>query len=292
MMTNARMGHVRASGAAFLPERRGGCAFLQDKRSKSFAQRFPRFYPPFILSRPPSSSLCSTLAMESGLDLTTETVQTSQGGVNEVKDEIPQIPQIPQLKHVTVRFIGTGISFGTGASSSSSSSSFTHARAMAIVAAEFMEEKEDEPVGLMWLDGLRHPKIGTLGLPRSTVHPQPPLTGKRLRAWMQQEPWNKEYTCARDFWQWFESSNILAPVQGVCDMRDLELFGGDYGVLGDTGPLPRKYTSEGGAAPNSSSSRSVVGGKKWIAELHDTAAGTTLPASTEDNDSSLYQVCL
>ena len=147
--------------------------------------------------------------------------------------ELPVAQQDPVVK---VRFFGTHIDRGGALAVSIS---------LATVPVEFMERKKDNSVELMWLDGLRHPKIGTLCLPINKTHVmQPPYTGKRLRIWQQQDPWNRDHVCSRDFWHWFEANNVYySGAQDSCDLHDLVLYGGDYAALGDTGPLRNLNTT-------------------------------------------------
>jgi len=107
--------------------------------------------------------------------------------------------------------------------------------ATAVVSAKFMKKKVVN-VQQLWLDGKRHPKIGTLTLLPSesgSVYPIIPST-KKMREWQQEDPWNKQDVSAQEFWRWFEAT------ERARDMRDLVLYGGDYAELADLAPTMRR----------------------------------------------------
>lgn len=210
-------------------------------------------------------------------------------------------PTVSGFTHpVRVKFSGTGLL---------QSSLLTPRGTIALVEESFMHKKIPDVISI-WLDGARHPRIGTLGLPLShSNHPPPPYTGKRLRTWQQLEPWNRErpnpennatkrstldHVGSQQFWEWLESMSVVYPN----DMRNLALLGGDYNVIGDLGPV-QAHSGDPEAEnameysqallPPPPPTASSIGSREWVGSLINDGTTSSLPGEKGAGESFFYQ---
>ena len=146
------------------------------------------------------------------------------------EDEVPAKPKTS----VRVKFSGTALVYRD---------SLTTRGTVALVPERFMEKVPVDVIS-MWLDGKTHPKVGILGPPPAWLeHLLAPYTGKRSKAWLQTEPWNREkpgpggtkvldLAHAGEFWDWVDGN-----LSQFGDVGDLALLGSDYAALGDSSLL-------------------------------------------------------